>query len=160
MVSTTSFIIWMGRNPVDRSLGWRGAAVKQFQAWCETAAGMVEHDSDVAVDVVSEHTSKSIRLPVVRFTLPSVGLVVYARDNFYDCSYTVISERPVGQFDHDDIGFGAETCYYEGFERGGVPIYKHTPISGDRAFTFKTVFLHPFEAILRIIEALPKKTDD
>jgi len=76
--------------------------------------------------VISEHTSKSVRLPVYNFDRSDIGLRVIARNNFYDWKISVISDSPInadfsGLFhttyplDPKYTGNPLTSVYFEGF---------------------------------------------
>lgn len=82
-----------------------------------------------ALTVLSEHRSKSVRLPVYLITLPGLEMVI--RDNFYNWKVSVRSDKPL-----DDLaGWGLfrederhSACYCEGFPEEWV----HGPYVKDR----------------------------
>jgi hypothetical protein len=80
------------------------------------------------VTVISEHTSKSIVLPVYNFDRSDIGLRIIARDNFYNWKISVISNTPIiadfnGLFyttpplDPEYTGDPLNPVYFEGFPR-------------------------------------------
>lgn len=78
--------------------------------------------------VVSEHSSKSVRLPVVRFVTPQLRLT--CRNNFHDWKVSVDADRDVddvfcGLF---DPGRQIADVHCEGFARAWV----HGPYAHDR----------------------------
>lgn len=71
---------------------------------------------EIAPLVVSYHTSKSIKLPVVAFQRP--GLTVIARDNFYDIKFSVESDRSININPEPlfDESASLSACYFDGFD--------------------------------------------
>ena len=55
-----------------------------------------EERREYPVRVVSQHRSKSVPLPVYAIKVPTKGLEIIARCNFYDWKVTVLSKVPVG----------------------------------------------------------------
>lgn len=64
--------------------------------------------------VISEHTSKSVRLPVYLFDREDLGLKVILRENFHGWNLTVVSKNPIPIESFEGISDGG-TCYFEGF---------------------------------------------
>lgn len=88
-------------KPGDQLL-WKGAAAEQFARFKELRETITEASGrHVSDNVISTHTSKSIKLPVVEFTIPATGLTLTMRDNFYDVKVSVKSLKPI-----EDRGFG------------------------------------------------------
>ena len=52
-------------------------------------------DCAVTAYVISEHRSKSVRLPVYSLERSGLGLQIVLRDNYYNWNVSVVSERPV-----------------------------------------------------------------
>lgn len=72
--------------------------------------------------VVSEHTSKSKRLPVIKMHNPRRQIEVWWRNNFYNWKFSVRSHRPVPDvfyrlFQRDDE---INAVYCEGFDESWV----------------------------------------
>ncbi len=76
------------------------------------------------VMVISEHTSKSIKLPVFMLENKAIGMKIIMRDNFYNYKVSVISEKPfiadLAYYGHTSppLKGGAEylhPAYFEGF---------------------------------------------
>jgi len=77
--------------------------------------------------VVGTHTSKSIDLPIYKIKL-SPDVTIYMRYNFHDWKITVDSTKPIDiyVYSRDGLFNPGETissCYCEGFDRAGVPVY-------------------------------------
>jgi hypothetical protein len=102
------------------------------------SAGIEDYEKrrDV-VTVISEHKSKSVRLPVYSFDRPDIGLRIIARDNFYDWKISVISDTPIiadfsGLFhtnppiDPEYTGDPLHSVYFEGFPKELVFGYYET----------------------------------
>lgn len=78
------------------------------------------------VTVISTHKSKSVKLPVYKFSRPDLGLTLFARNNFYNWKLSVISEKPL-ELDLDGLchttppiepdysGNPLSPVYFEGF---------------------------------------------
>jgi len=111
-VPLSQWVIW--HQPKEEML-WRDVALRQFRLFESIAAS-----TGATVTVVSSHTSKSIKLPVVLLSYPG-GCAIQIRDNFYNYKVTVWSP-------HHDVSLPAgidgaskiSECYCEGFPRGTV----------------------------------------
>ena len=100
-------------------------------ALCYLIASGMADDVDVLdrkkiVTVISEHTSKSVKLPVYNFDRSDIGLRIILRNNFYNWKISVISDVPIiadfdGLFftspppDPGYTGNPLSSCYFEGF---------------------------------------------
>ena len=111
-------------NKVGDEMLWKTAAINQIAGFKELREAVVQASGCYVSDnVINTHTSKSIRLPVVEFTIPSTGLTLTMRNNFYDIKVSVNSSKPI-----EDREFGnwvdtkAVDGYYnfEGFPRDKV----------------------------------------
>jgi len=81
---------------------------------------------EVVCSVVGEHTSKSVKLPVVMFDRSDLNLQLVLRNNFYDWKLSVISMRPITADFSDlfccnppskeDLGY-LHPVYFEGFPK-------------------------------------------
>ncbi len=97
---------------------WKGAArgsMAMFEAFARVTESKLE--------VVSSHMSKSISLPVVKYTM-ECGVEIITRDNFHDIKVSVRAPKP---FDTDLWGIAAgntpsylHSCYFEGFSEDWV----------------------------------------
>lgn len=67
---------------------WKGSALKQIEAFQAFADHL-----GTKFTVVSSHTSKSIKLPVLKLEIKDVSF--YLRDNFYDINLCVWSPSPI-----------------------------------------------------------------
>ena len=67
---------------------WKGNALDQIEEFKKLAKSLGLHWATVGY-----HTSKSIPLPVVRFSTRNAQ--VYVRDNFYDINVCVVSKKPI-----------------------------------------------------------------
>ena len=104
------------------SLLWSGANVDE-KLECEQ--GERTPDKECGMIVVSEHFSKSVRLPVYRFERKDLGLEVLLRNNFFDWKLSVKSSIPIeGPFgflfctDRSNAvrsGSDLNPIYFEGF---------------------------------------------
>jgi hypothetical protein len=126
---------WFNRqreNTPDEMI-WKEASGRQIMFARDSLAALVGcglgYDATKRlVTVISEHTSKSVRLPVYQFTREDIGLRLVARNNFYNWKLSVISERRVeadfaGLFhttppiDPSYTGDPLASVYFEGFPR-------------------------------------------
>ena len=93
--------------------------------WKDSARGSMDmfeafaRVTESKLEVVGSHTSKSISLPVVKYTM-ACGVEIITRDNFHDIKVSVRAQEP---FDTDLWGLAAgntpsylSPCYFEGFE--------------------------------------------
>ena len=110
---------WIKENTIANEMCWKGSAEASFPemvSFAKTWAG-----EDAEIEVVSSHTSKSIKLPVIKVSGPSG--TIYLRDNFHDVK---ISFECPDHINHDLFGITAGTHYYlnpvyfEGFEESWV----------------------------------------
>lgn len=85
---------WSLGNPVPNQMLWKGAARGQIDRFWKLAK-----DLGVTIQVVSNHTSKFIVLPVVELTFPGQGRIM-VRDNFHDVEFAVLWDKtPVLSYD-------------------------------------------------------------
>jgi hypothetical protein len=82
-------------------------------------------DPGAKITVRSTHTSKSIVLPVVELRSEKLGIVFYARENFFNWAVTVESGHEIPGEEGSDNGQG---YLFEGFDRAEMPVYQ----KGDR----------------------------
>ncbi len=101
------------KNPhIKDEMLWKTAAINEYETFAKLAEKF-----GATLDVVSHHTSKSIKLPVVRYRFPN-GSILIVRDNFYNYMVTVVHMYPVEvhpeivKFDPKDE---ISDCYCEGF---------------------------------------------
>ncbi len=79
------------------------------------------HEFQGTFTVIGEHTSKSIRLPVVSFKYEGISFIL--RDNFHDWKISVSSKSSVpniGGYGLFDIGKIVNPVYCEGFKKEWV----------------------------------------
>ncbi len=75
------------------------ASIKDDMLWKQSALDQIQEFKNLAsrlgsrMEIVGSHTSKSIKLPVVRFEID--GRHFYLRDNFYDVNLCVIAVDPI-----------------------------------------------------------------
>ena len=85
---------------IDNKMTWKSAAMNQLTVFRALDFRLGGHQAGHALEVVSSHTSKSIELPVIKFTIGSKQFFI--RDNFYDYNLCVVSEKlimmPLPQF--------------------------------------------------------------
>lgn len=123
------FSDWYRQNPVGNNMLWKGAAEDQF-GFVRGPLSNLFMRRPKEVQVVGEHRSKSIPLPVYLLERPDVGLRVFLRDNFYDWKMSVETDvdfdvRFDGLFRTSPEGTGNELhpVYFEGFDRSWVHGY-------------------------------------
>lgn len=73
---------------VGQEMIWRGSTLTQIEAFKRLGEAL-----GAEPEVVGDHSSKSIKLPVVRYTLNS-GAKVTLRDNFYDTNILFELDKP------------------------------------------------------------------
>jgi len=73
---------------IPETMCWRNAALGQIDRFKILAAAL-----GAEPEVVSHHTSKSIRLPVMQLTLNNCRF--YIRDNFYDINVCAVAPGPI-----------------------------------------------------------------
>jgi len=105
-----TLVQWIKDNPVEPKMYWKDAAEDSFRKF-NTIGGRLGAEK---VDVVSSHRSKSIFLPVVKFSETRSGVRIISRDNFYDIKVSVWCPRPCN---HDLYGI------VKGEERGILAVY-------------------------------------
>jgi len=106
---------------IDDKMLWKSGAKSQLALLAGPVTElMLAADAGAKVTVRSTHTSKSIVLPVVELRSEKLGIVFYARENFYNWAVTVESEREI----HGEEGEEVHGYLFEGFERGGLPVYE------------------------------------
>lgn len=110
---------WISAHIPDDKMLWKGAFTRQvcfMRDDLSFALGMSYHDTETdKLSVISTHTSKSIKLPVVRYALNDAWIII--RDNFYNHKISVESDKairldPRGLFDPAEQH---PRCYCEGF---------------------------------------------
>jgi len=75
-MTATDFDTWVASNPVSDQMYWKKPAEGQFEKFQVLAEAIGE-----PMQVISHHTSKSIKLPVVAFRVHNGWFIL--RDNFY-----------------------------------------------------------------------------
>ena len=126
------------RYPVRPTMFYKNAAEGQFRHLSKTLPEALEI---APPRVLSYHTSKSIKLPVVVFEDPERGIWAAVRDNFHDVKVSARVEAPVN-LDMRAPGMSLNylnPCYFEGFPRGFV-FEPYTPEA--RQFSF--CYVGPF----------------
>ena len=127
---------WMENNPISPEMIWKETACEQVRFMSHIIAPMCNKDG--AIEVISSHRSKSIRLPVYEIVIKDkVRFTV--RNNFYDWK---VSVEPLINFEVDfqdlfDQDKEISDCYCEGFPESRVfGSYSKSQIPGNiRAFT-------------------------
>lgn len=125
--------VWFNRQreATPDSMYYKGASGNQIMYVRDEIsrilfAGADDAEIECKVQVVSEHRSKSVALPVYRLERKDLGIRIYLRDNFYNWKLSVDSARPVncdftGLFEtshtgeKDYSGDKLASCYFEGF---------------------------------------------
>lgn len=135
---------WISTHPVSSSMIYKQAALLMFDFFRKLK---FKH-RDWTCFVVSEHTSKSITLPVLRFQRDNTN--IYIRDNFYDYKLSVESDVKINiplqlVNNKDDIA----TCYCEGFS----PEWVHEVYSESNSSIF-TIEIQNIECYLETIFTL------
>ena len=119
---------WVRENIPADEMRWKKSATNQFIFFRDRLPGAAvrkelwrdqEVREKVAPRVISTHTSKSIKLPVIEIVNPE-DVVFTIRDNFYDYKVSVSSPYPI-EVDFADLfdpGVAHAACYFEGFPGG------------------------------------------
>lgn len=159
---------WINAQNVSEEMFWKSAWRQQVMFVRDVLTGLVgwgvdHEDRKKMTHVISDHTSKSIRLPVYQiqrpFFTPGRELTLVLRENFYNWKLSVISDEPIladfsGLFfttppvEPEYTGNPLSSCYFEGFPEELVfKYYEETDktrwsaeINGDEAL-WATVFL-------------------
>ena len=115
---------WISKNIPDDKMLWKNSAIDQAgfvrdRILCALKGKDQQEFQEIKSTfmVISEHTSKSITLPVYSFTWR--GVVFIFRDNFYDWKVSVQSENEIAGIDGFDLFDPKKTinsCYCEGFK--------------------------------------------
>lgn len=127
-MNKTTLKDWIANNEPAERMFFAGPAKKQFVFLSDDIAKALYDDETTAersMLVVSTHTSKSIRLPVVEAWLTvrdRHAARIVLRGNFYDWKVSVDARAPAyldseGLF---DVGREFSSCYCEGFPDGDV----------------------------------------
>lgn len=125
---------WMQEHAIGIDMLWKGAAGAQLEFVRDTLSrrlmggdvSLGDYEKMNVCTVISEHTSKSIKLPVYSVNRPDWGLRLILRDNFYNWKLSVISENPIlAVFDDlfctqpprepEYTGDSLRSVYFEGF---------------------------------------------
>lgn len=153
------------RDATPNDMIWKKASERQIIFARDKIGGLVgcgleyEDRKERFAWVISEHTSKSIRLPVYSFERSDIGFRLVARENFFNWKFSFISERPIeadfgGLFhttpplDPKYTGDPLSHVYFEGFPRDLIFRYYaesdkrrwSAEVCGDEA-AWTTVFL-------------------
>lgn len=125
---------WMRTHPIGLEKLWKGAAGDQLEFVRDVIARSLM-GKELTLDdfqrrnvctIISEHRSKSIKLPVYMINRPDWGLCLVLRNNFYNWKLSVISKQPIMSFfddlfychpprDEDYTGDCLHPVYFEGF---------------------------------------------
>jgi hypothetical protein len=116
---------WFNQNKPDDNLLWKDGLARQVIFVRDTLSFLLfssyEEYEQNRWQVVSTHTSKSVKLPVYHLRMPS-GLCFTMRDNFYDWKVSVELPTPLEidpslLFDPDET---ISPVYFEGFPRNRI----------------------------------------
>lgn len=105
--------IWIETHKAKDEMLWKRSAERQCARFLEWANGSAR------AEVVSQHRSKGIDLPVVLLTYAN-GARAQIRDNFRDFKVSVWAPAPVALAAPIDGSQEICECYCEGFPRGTV----------------------------------------
>jgi hypothetical protein len=112
---------WMDANPVAEKYFAHDSAYNQMIYMRDQFSTRLYKSYESwknSAKVISDHTSKSVKLPVY-FYDTEVGCKLIARDNFYDFKVSIISEIPVfdnfGNLFSRDVRVSSSCC--EGFPK-------------------------------------------
>jgi hypothetical protein len=115
---------WVKMNPVPDQMIWKGSSQYQLKMFGDLRMTALRLDDTSTLRVVSQHRSKSIKLPVVKLTFPKLGIDVWVRHNFSNMAVTVESRQAIKGLNTREMDTrGLNKCYFEGFERGGIPVH-------------------------------------
>ena len=91
---------WAQSNEVDDKCYYKAARERQISFLANNIQRLIGTGLDYEVykdlylaRVISSHTSKSVKLPVVEFNREDLGIRFIMRNNFYDWKLTVISKQ-------------------------------------------------------------------
>ena len=110
---------WNRSNEIKEDMIYRGAAYGQVSRFRSLHEHISQYTEDLTCEVVSYHTSKSIKLPVVKYESKARGATLFVRDNFYNYACTFISHDDRQRPDLDRRGWDlsmVSSCYFEGFD--------------------------------------------
>jgi hypothetical protein len=154
---------WIDANAPSRELLWRDSFFQQTNfvggilAWCLTPEWLRDKFDRLAdrVEVVSHHTSKSVRLPVYKIVTDNGHgghlFTLVFRNNFYNWNVSVEASAPLTEaLGFHDLGVISDDqtyCFCEGMHQWG-----YGPRSADPArFTFCAVHDHDFYVFARAL---------
>lgn len=122
---------WINKNIPKNELLWKDAALRQCMfvrdrllyafIGCFASTNISFKDKNLSWSVVSQHTSKSITLPVYKIEIYGVTFIL--RDNFHNWMVSVESNNPVvipKGFEFGDTTEQIHSCYCEGFAKEWV----------------------------------------
>lgn len=98
-------------------------------------------------DIIGEHTSKSIILPVLKLTYKGTEIVV--RNNFYNYETTIIATKDI-ELPTELVG-ESQTFYYEGFP-GYYKIHKYYSYENKQKFSVLTYSSYKFYALMFMLK--------
>lgn len=109
--------------------------------------GVEREDVKALVQVVGEHRSKSVRLPVYQLCRPDLGIRFVLRDNYHDWNVSVISERAIPE--ERGFEFNSDYLFFQGFpDADQFQGYGHV---SHRKFSFSTTGEHDLYAQIGLI---------
>lgn len=132
--------IWIQEHNIPEKMLWESAAFDQFSFFDNLASVLIgwkrwHHDDDGEylfdekkpnpdLVVVSTHTSKSIKLPVVRYRACARNLIVLLRHNFFDYCATFYSNTSIDA-EFFSLPVKEISCGFEGFKPNQIKdVYK------------------------------------
>jgi len=114
---------WFEANEPKENIIWKESYESQIMFVRNKIYGIllgVKQNKKIDIDVISTHTSKSIKLPVYKISLDIISFTM--RNNFYDWKISVNSDFDVNA---DFLNLFNEkknhsSCYFEGFKKEWV----------------------------------------
>ncbi len=110
---------WFNDNQPSDNMFYKGGYDRQCM-FVRDNFGRLFHDILEKIEVISTHTSKSIKLPVYHIVMNGIEIIM--RDNFHDWKLSVISDQ-ILDFP-DELFSGPEkqvnAIYCEGFDKSWV----------------------------------------
>ena len=135
-VRNTTILDWANSNQAVEQMIWSSDFKVQIHYFQSIADMLMSQLVLSSVSIVSTHISKSIKLPVVKFTLKN-GSVIYIRNNFCNsrASFDLIDNYELFDVNNTDQDTPLNGCYFEGFEYDWVfPKYSST---NSKQFSFE-----------------------
>ena len=116
--------LWMQQNEPGDEMIWKGSTGKQLEIMRKIGSFITKERDQV--QVINEHHSKSIRLPV--YYIKHLDLQLILRNNFYNWKLSVICNSPIEAdftklfhttppIEPNYTGNELASCYFEGFPK-------------------------------------------